>query len=63
MDELTKFALLDEKELGSKVVEIGETLDKNNQCDIINLFGTESILPEDSAKKGILGVIPFILFY
>ena len=41
-------------------MEIGDTLDKTIQHDIINLFGTESILPKDTAKKGILGVISFI---
>ena len=62
MDDLTKFALIDEKEL---VMKIGETIDKSICHDIINLFGTELILPEDTAKKGILEVIPilFISFY
>ena len=65
VDDLTKFALFNEKELGSKVMEIGETIDKSIHHDIINLFGTESILPKDTAKKGIFGVIPIccISFY
>ena len=55
-DDLTKFSLINEKELGSKVMEIRETLDKSTQCNVINLFGTDSI------KKGILGVIPILFF-
>ena len=62
VDDLTKLALSDEKELGNKVMEIGETINKSIHQDIINLYGAESILPEDTAKKGILGVIPMLSF-
>ena len=60
VDDLTKFVLINEKELGSKVMEIGKSLDKTICPDIINLFVTESILPKDTAKKDILGVISFL---
>ena len=51
MDDLVKFVLLDEKELGSKVAEIVETIEKFIHHDIINCLGTEVVLPEDTAKK------------
>ena len=62
VDDLTKLALIDEKEFWNKVMEIRETIDSSNCQDIINLFGTESISLEDTAKNGILGVIPILLF-
>ena len=61
IDDLTKWASIDEKELGQKVAEIGEDIDKAIHHDIINLCGSESVLPRDVAKKGTLGII-FILF-
>ena len=62
VDDLTKLALIDEKELGHKVTEIGENINKSIHWDIINIYGTESVLPEDTAKKGILGLILSLLF-
>ena len=61
IDELTKLASINERELGQKVAEIGEDIDKAICFNIIDLCGSESVLPEDVAKKGILGVtfIPF----
>ena len=58
---MTKLASIDERELGQKVAEIGEGIDKAICLDIIDLCGSESVLPKDVAKKGILGVT-FILF-
>ena len=49
------------RDLGHKVAEIGGDINKAICCDIINLYGSESVLPEDVAEKGILGVT-FILF-
>ena len=48
-------ASIDEKELGHKVTEIGETINKSMHQDIINIYGPESVLPKDIAKKDILG--------
>ena len=62
VDGLNKLALIDEKELGHKVTEIRENIDKSIHPDIINICGAESVLPQDTAKKGILGVIPILLF-
>ena len=60
IDNLTKLASVNEKELGQKVAEIGEDIDKAIHLDIIDLFGSESILPENVAQKGILGVTPIL---
>ena len=49
------------KEFGHKMAEIGEDLDKAIHHDIIDLCSSESILPENVAKKSILGVT-LILF-
>ena len=57
MDDFAKFVLLDEKELGSKVTEAGETIEKSIHHDIINYLGIEVVLPKGTAKKGILGEI------
>ena len=62
VDDLTKLASIDEKELGYKVTEIRQTINKSIWQDIINIYGTESVLTKDTAKKGILGVIPILLF-
>ena len=43
------------------MAEIGEDLDKVINHDIIDLYGSESIFPEDVAKKGLLGVILILL--
>ena len=51
MSNLAKFALLDEKELGSKVAEIGENIEKSIHHDILSYLGTEAVLPEDTTKK------------
>ena len=59
MDNLTKLALIDEKELGHKFAEIGDNMDKSICWDIINLYGAESGSPKDTAKKGILGEFLF----
>ena len=61
IDDLIKLSPINERELGQKVAEIGEDIDKAICCAIINLCNSESILPEDVAKKGISGVT-FILF-
>ena len=61
MDDLAKFTLLEEKELGSKVAEIGENIKKSIHWDILSHLGTEAVLPADSAKKVILGVITTFL--
>ena len=61
IDDLTKVASVNENELGQKVAEIEEDIDKAIFHAIINLCGYESILPENVGQKGILGVI-FILF-
>ena len=63
VDNLTKLALIDEKELGHKVTEIRENINRSICQDIINIYGMESVLPEDTAKKGILGVIPILSFF
>ena len=55
LDDLTKLPSINERELGQRVAEIGENIDKPICNDIISLCGSESILPEDVAKKGILG--------
>ena len=57
MDDLAKFVLLDKKELGSKVAEIWENIEKSIHHDILSPLSTEAVLPEDTAKKCILGVI------
>ena len=57
VDNLAKFILLNEKELGIKVTEIGENVEKLIHCDIFSHLGSEAVLPEDVAKTGILGVI------
>ena len=62
INDLTRLASIDEKELGQKVAEIGGDIDKMIHCDIIDLCGSESILPKDVAMNSILGVT-FILFY
>ena len=51
LDDLAKFVLLDEKELGSKVAEIGENIEKSIHHDSINYLGTEAVLPEDTTTK------------
>ena len=51
IDDLAKFVLLAEKELGSKVAEIGENIEKSNCCAILSHLGIEAILPKDTAKK------------
>ena len=48
--------------MGGKVTEIRETVDKSVLQDIINIYGIESVLPKDTAKKAIFGVIPILLF-
>ena len=55
-DDLIKLESINKKELAQKVAEIVEDIDKAICCDIINLCGSESILPEDVAKKCILGL-------
>ena len=62
VDDLAKLALIDEKELGHKGTEIRENIDKSIHRDIINIYGTESVLPEDTAEKGILEVISILSF-
>ena len=62
IDDLTKLASIDEKELGQKVAETGESISKAIHWDIINIYCSEPVLPEDIAKKGILGVTPILLF-
>ena len=60
--DLTKLALNDEKDLGDKVIGTGENINKSIHWDIITIYGTESVSPKDTVKKGILGVIPSLLF-
>ena len=43
------------------MADIGVDLDKVICHDITDLYGSESILPEEVAKKGILGVILILL--
>ena len=62
VDDLTKLASIDEKELGCKVAETGGAMNKAIHWDIINIYGSEPVLPEDVAKKGILGVTLILLF-
>ena len=57
VDDLAKFILLDEKELGIKVAETGENIKKSICHDILSHLGSEAVLYEDATKKGILGVI------
>ena len=57
VDDRAKFVLLHEKELGSKVVEIGQNIEKSICHDIVNYLDTEVVLPENTAEKGILGVV------
>ena len=59
--DLAKPAALDEKDLGQRVTAAGENFEKAICQEIIDLSGSESILPEDVAKNGIIGVI-LILF-
>ena len=61
IDDLTKLAFVNEKELGQKVAEIDEDINKAIHHDIIDLCDSESVLPEDVANKDILGV-KLILF-
>ena len=61
IDDLTKLESVDEKELRQKVAEIGGDIDKAICHEINDLYGSESILSKDVAKKDILGVT-FILF-
>ena len=51
IDDLAKFVLLNEKELGSKVADMGENIEKSIHHDILSHLGNEAILPEDTAKK------------
>ena len=57
VDGLAKFVLLDEKELGSEVAEIGENIEKLICHDIPSHLGNEAVLPKDIGTKGILKVI------
>ena len=59
--DLAKLAPVDDKDLRQRVTEVRENLDKVICCEIIDLFGSESTLPEDVAKNGIIGII-LILF-
>ena len=51
VDDLSKFVLLNEKELGSKVAESGENIEKSIHCDILSHLGNETILPGDTTTK------------
>ena len=51
VDDLAKFILLDEKELGSKVAETGENIEKLICHDILSHLGSEADLSEDVTKK------------
>ena len=53
MDDLTKLASIDEKELGQKVAETQEAISKVIFWDIINTYGSEPVLPNDFAKKSL----------
>ena len=55
--DLSKLASLDQKELRQRVSVAGDNFDKAIGQEIIDLFRSESILPEDVAKNGIIGVI------
>ena len=58
IDDLTRLAYVDEKELRQKVAETGGDKDKVIHHDIIDLCSPESILTKDVAKKGIIvGII------
>ena len=63
VDDLTKFVLLHEKELASKVAEIGENIEKSIYCDILShLVAKQSYLRVP--LKGIVGVlITFSIIY
>ena len=61
MKDLAKLASIDKKDPGQRVTDIRKNLDKVIHQEIINPFGSDSILPEDVAKNGIIGVI-LILF-
>ena len=39
------------------VAEIGENIENSIHHDNLSHFGSEAILPEDTVKKGILGVL------
>ena len=54
IDDLTKLASIDEKELGCKVTDSGDAINKAIHRDI-NIYGSEQVLPKDVSKKGILG--------
>ena len=60
IEDLAKLASTDEKSLGQRITKVEENLDKAIHCEIIDLFGSVSILPEDVAKNGIIGVIPIL---
>ena len=62
IDDLTKLVSIDEKELGCKVAETGEAINKAIHWDIINIYGSEPVLPKDVAKKGIIGVTLILLY-
>ena len=49
-EDLARLASLDENDLGQRVIEVGGDRDKAICCKIIDLYGSESILPEDVAK-------------
>ena len=51
VDDLAKFTLLYEMELGSKVADTGDNIEKSIHHDILSYSGPKVVLPEDTAKK------------